>query len=57
MVKYFTYAKDSWIAYDDEETYAMKEAFANNRCLSDLMICTCAVQEEGLEQNELIASL
>jgi chitinase len=40
MVKYFTYAKDSWIAYDDEETYAMKEAFANNRCLGGIMICT-----------------
>lgn len=26
MVKYFTYDGDSWIGYDDEETYAMKQA-------------------------------
>jgi chitinase len=26
MVKYFTYAGDSWIGYDDDETYAMKQA-------------------------------
>ena len=26
MVKYFTYGGDSWIGYDDEETYAMKQA-------------------------------
>ncbi|KAJ9653598.1 hypothetical protein H2201_009128 [Coniosporium apollinis] len=38
MVKYFTYAGDSWVGYDDEETYAMKEAFANDRCLSGIMI-------------------
>jgi GH18 family chitinase len=44
MVKYFTYAGDSWIAYDDEETYAMKEAFANNRCLGGIMICKQIVQ-------------
>jgi hypothetical protein len=39
MVKYFTYGGgDSWIGYDDEETYAMKEAFANDRCLGGIMI-------------------
>jgi len=26
MVKYFTYGEDSWIGYDDDETYAMKQA-------------------------------
>jgi GH18 family chitinase len=41
MVKYFTYGGDSWIAYDDEETYALKESFANNRCLGGIMICRC----------------
>jgi chitinase len=25
MVKYFTYGGDSWIGYDDEETYALKQ--------------------------------
>lgn len=38
MIKYFTYGGDSWIGYDDEETYAMKEAFANDRCLGGIMI-------------------
>ncbi|OSS48704.1 hypothetical protein B5807_07143 [Epicoccum nigrum] len=38
MVKYFKYAGDSWVGYDDAETYAMKEAFANNRCLGGIMI-------------------
>jgi len=38
MVKYFTYDENSWVGYDDEETYAMKEAFANERCLGGIMI-------------------
>lgn len=33
MVKYFKYKGDSWVGYDDAETYAMKEAFANDKCL------------------------
>ncbi|KAH7091907.1 hypothetical protein FB567DRAFT_557562 [Paraphoma chrysanthemicola] len=33
MVKYFKYAGDSWVGYDDADTFAMKEAYANNRCL------------------------
>lgn len=33
MVKYFKYGGDSWVGYDDIETYAMKEAYANDRCL------------------------
>lgn len=38
MVKYFTYDNDSWIGYDDKETYALKEGLANNRCLGGTMI-------------------
>lgn len=38
MVKYFTYGGDSWVGYDDEETIAMKTAFANSRCLGGTMI-------------------
>jgi chitinase len=37
MVKYFTYDRDSWIGYDDTETFEMKQAFANSRCLGGLM--------------------
>ncbi|KAK5994507.1 Killer toxin subunits alpha/beta-like protein [Cladobotryum mycophilum] len=33
MVKYFTYDEKSWVGYDDEETYAMKQSFADERCL------------------------
>lgn len=36
MVKYFKYAGDSWVGYDDAETYALKEEYANNRCLVSL---------------------
>jgi hypothetical protein len=36
MVKYFKYAGDSWVGYDDAETFAMKEGYANDRCL----VCT-----------------
>lgn len=38
MVKYFTYAGDSWVGYDDAETYALKEAFADDHCLGGIMI-------------------
>ncbi|KAF2024263.1 hypothetical protein EK21DRAFT_104790 [Setomelanomma holmii] len=34
MVEYFKYKGDSWVGYDDAETYAMKEAYVNDRCLS-----------------------
>lgn len=33
MVKYFKCKGDSWVGYDDTETYALKEAFTNVRCL------------------------
>lgn len=42
MVKYFKYAGDSWVGYDDAETYAMKEAFANDRCLVRSFASQCA---------------
>jgi chitinase len=38
MVKYFTYGGDSWVGYDDVETYALKEAFADDHCLGGIMI-------------------
>ncbi|KAF2661571.1 glycoside hydrolase family 18 protein [Lophiostoma macrostomum CBS 122681] len=38
MVKYFTYQGDSWVGYDDAETYALKEAFTNSFCLGGTMI-------------------
>jgi chitinase len=38
MVKYSTYAGDSCIGYDDADTFAMKQAFANDRCLGGVMI-------------------
>ncbi|KAH7068559.1 hypothetical protein FB567DRAFT_251588 [Paraphoma chrysanthemicola] len=38
MVKYVTYAGNSWVGYDDAETLALKEGFANSLCLGGLMI-------------------
>jgi chitinase len=38
MVKYFTYAGDNWIGYDDADTFVMKQRFANDRCLGGIMI-------------------
>jgi hypothetical protein len=38
MVKYFTYSGDSWIGYDDADTFAMRQAFANDRCLGGIMV-------------------
>ena len=38
MAKYFTYDSDNWFDYGDEETYALKECFADNRCLCGIMI-------------------
>ena len=29
MVKYFTYGGDSWVGYDDAQTYGLKEPFAD----------------------------
>jgi chitinase len=51
MVKYLTYGGDTWIGYDDDKTYATKEAFANDRCLGVMMICklstTDSIREIG----------
>ncbi|KAK1566167.1 glycoside hydrolase superfamily [Colletotrichum navitas] len=38
MVKYFTYSGNSWVGYDDDETFAMKRAFADEHCLGGTMI-------------------
>jgi chitinase len=38
MVKYFTYGGNNWVGYDDEDTYAMKELYADSRCLGGIMI-------------------
>ena len=38
MVKNFTYDNGNWLGYDDEETYALRGCFANNRCLCGIMI-------------------
>lgn len=46
MVKYFTYQGSSWVGYDDAETYALKEAFANDRCLGGIMIWSIDFDDE-----------
>ncbi|OAK98905.1 hypothetical protein IQ06DRAFT_356896 [Phaeosphaeriaceae sp. SRC1lsM3a] len=46
MVKYFKYAGDSWVGYDDAETYALKEEYANNRCLGGIMIWSIDFDDE-----------
>ncbi|KAF2123714.1 glycoside hydrolase family 18 protein, partial [Dothidotthia symphoricarpi CBS 119687] len=38
MVKYLTYGGNNWVGYDDPETLALKESFANSLCLGGLMI-------------------
>jgi GH18 family chitinase len=38
MVKYFKYGAGNWVGYDDEETYALEEAYASSNCLGGLMI-------------------
>ena len=38
MAKYFTYDSDNWCGYGDEETHALKECFADNRCLYGIII-------------------
>jgi chitinase len=38
MVKCFTYLGDNRIGYDDEETFALTRAFADDRCLGGIMI-------------------
>ncbi|KAF2223854.1 hypothetical protein BDZ85DRAFT_296016 [Elsinoe ampelina] len=38
QVKYLTYGQNSWISYDDAETFQKKIDFANDRGLSGLMI-------------------
>ena len=46
MVKYFTYQGNSWVGYDDAETYAMKESFANQYCLGGIMIWSIDFDDE-----------
>lgn len=37
MIKQITWGDDQWMGYDDNETFAMKIAYANNRCLGGTM--------------------
>ncbi|KAF3046279.1 hypothetical protein E8E11_003097 [Didymella keratinophila] len=37
IVKYFTYAGNSWVGYDDAQTCVIKEAFADENCLGDIL--------------------
>jgi chitinase len=46
MVKYFTYKGNSWVGYDDADTYALKEAYANDRCLGGIMIWSIDFDDE-----------
>lgn len=49
-VKYFTYAGNSCVGYDDAETYALKDTFADDHCLGGIMIWSIEFDEKyGLE--------
>jgi hypothetical protein len=37
MTKWMVYDNDNWVGYDDEDTYKMKLAFADSRCLGGAM--------------------
>jgi GH18 family chitinase len=37
-IKYTAYNKTQWVAYDDDETIRMKQAFASSRCLGGTMV-------------------
>lgn len=58
MVKYFTYSGNSWVDYDDEETYALKRAVANDLCIGGTMIWSIDFDAEtggGGAENEFIS--
>ena len=44
-VKWITWDSNQWISYDDDETFAQKRAFANNRCLGGTMVSACFVRD------------
>ncbi|PVI00005.1 glycoside hydrolase family 18 protein [Periconia macrospinosa] len=46
MVKYFTYQGNSWVGYDDADTYALKESFADSHCLGGIMIWSIDFDDE-----------
>ncbi|KAF2032665.1 hypothetical protein EK21DRAFT_86973 [Setomelanomma holmii] len=50
MVKYFIYASNSWVGSDDAETYALKEAFADDHCLGG--ICWMWEHRAGMNEAE-----
>ncbi|KAF9696769.1 hypothetical protein EKO04_005748 [Ascochyta lentis] len=52
MVKYFTYGGNSWVGYDDADTYAMKEAFANSYCLGGIMIWSIDFDDETVPSGQ-----
>lgn len=37
-IKYVAYNETQWVSYDDDETIALKQAFANSRCLGGTMV-------------------
>ncbi|KAF2429131.1 glycoside hydrolase, partial [Tothia fuscella] len=46
MVKYFTYEGDSWVGYDDADTFKMKASLADDLCLGGLMIWSVDFDDE-----------
>ncbi|RMZ84791.1 hypothetical protein DV737_g979, partial [Chaetothyriales sp. CBS 132003] len=50
-VKWITWGKNQWISYDDDDTFAQKREFANNRCLGGTMVWAIDQKDQSSDTN------
>ncbi|KAM0302887.1 hypothetical protein ACHAPM_003672 [Fusarium culmorum] len=48
---------DQWVAYDDEETFKLKSAFAQSRCLGGLMIWAISHDTKDAKYNKILGNV
>ncbi|KAI1734037.1 glycosyl hydrolases family 18-domain-containing protein [Xylaria scruposa] len=50
-VKWITWNNDQWISYDDDDTFAQKKSFADDRCLGGLMVWAIDQKDQSSANN------
>ncbi|KAI2464656.1 glycosyl hydrolases family 18-domain-containing protein [Annulohypoxylon bovei var. microspora] len=55
-VKWVTWNSNQWISYDDDDTFAQKKSFANDRCLGGMMVWAID-QKDQTSSNNLVSGV
>ncbi|KAI0888397.1 glycosyl hydrolases family 18-domain-containing protein [Annulohypoxylon maeteangense] len=50
-VKWITWDSNQWVSYDDDDTFAQKKSFANDRCLGGMMVWAIDQKDQSSSNN------